>query len=82
MVDCLMKKSQRNAKNRGRNVRKCPVQIGKEYEVDIVDATPNGLGIARINGFIVLVGNTKIGDHKTIMITETDALNAEAEIVT
>lgn len=50
--------------------------------MDIVDTTPNGLGIARIKGFIVLVGNTKIGDHKTVMITETDALNAEATIVT
>ena len=61
--------------------RKCPVEVGNEYEVDIIDTTPNGVGIARVKGFLILVGNTKLGDHKTVVITNTDSLSAEAEIV-
>jgi predicted RNA-binding protein with TRAM domain len=78
-----MKRSQRNAKNRrGRYLKKCPVEIGNEYEVDITETTPNGAGIARIKGFLILIDDTKIGDHKKVMITKTDPLSAEAEIVT
>ena len=83
MVDNSMKKSQRNAKNRrGRYVKKCPVEIGNEYEVDITDKTPNGAGIARIKGFLIFIDNTKPGDHIKVTITKTDPLSAEAEIVT
>ena len=78
-----MKKSQRNAKNRrDRFVNKCPVEIGNEYEVDITETTPNGAGIARIKGFLILIADTKPGDHIKVTITKTDPLNAEAEIVT
>ena len=83
MVDKSMKRSQRNAKNRrGRYVRKCPVEIGNEYEVDITETTPNGAGIARIKGFLILIDDTKPGDHIKVKITKTDPMNAEAEIVT
>ena len=78
-----MKKSQRNAKNRrGRYVKKCPVEIGNQYEVNITETTPKGAGIARIKGFLILIEDTKPGDHITVMITKTDPLSAEAEIVT
>ena len=78
-----MKKSQRNAKNRrGRYVRKCPVEIGDEYEVDITEITPNGAGIARIKGFLIVVNDTKPGDHIKVKITKTGSIDAEAEVVT
>lgn len=78
-----MKKSQRNAKNRRkRYTNKCPVEIGSEYEVDITETTPNGAGIARIKGFIILINDTTPGDHIKVKITNTDSLSAEAEIVT
>lgn len=76
-----MKRSQRNAKNRSKRSKKCPVQVGNEYEVDIVDTTPNGVGIAKIKGLIVLVHNTKSGDHKKVVITNADRLSAEATII-
>ena len=82
MVDMFMKRSQRNAKNRSKREKKCPVQVGNEYEVEITDTTPNGVGIANIKGLIVLVKNTKSGDHKKIVITNTDRLSAEAKIIT
>ncbi len=78
-----MKRSQRNAKNRrGRYVRKCPVEIGNEYEVDITEITPNGEGIARVKGFLILINDTTPGDHITVKITKTAPLSAEAEIIT
>ena len=76
-----MKKSQRNAKNRRGYVTKCPVEIGTEYEVDITETTPNGAGIARIKGFLVLIDNTKPREHLKVMKTKTDCLSAEAEII-
>ena len=83
MVYNFMKRSQRNAKNRrGSYDKKCPVEIGNEYEVDIIETTPNGAGIARIKGFLILIDDTKLGDHIKVMITNTDRLSAEAEIVT
>lgn len=78
----FMKRNQKNAKRRSRYVKKCPVEIGNEYEVDITETAPNGVGIARIKGFLVLVGDTKPGDHLKVTITKTEPLNAEAEIVT
>jgi predicted RNA-binding protein with TRAM domain len=38
-----------------------PVEIGKEYTVDITDNGSAGDGIARIQGFIIFVKNTKLG---------------------
>jgi predicted RNA-binding protein with TRAM domain len=78
-----MKRSQRVAKNRrGRYIKKCPVEIGNHYEVDITEITPNGAGIARIKGFLILIDDTYPGDHKKVVITKTDHLSAEADIIT
>jgi len=84
MVDKSMRRrSPRNAKNRsGRRVKKRSVEIGNEYEVDITEITPNGRGIAIIKGFLILVDDTKLGDHVKVKITKTYRMNAEAEIVT
>jgi predicted RNA-binding protein with TRAM domain len=77
------KRSPKNAKNRrGRDVQNCPVETGKEYEVDITEASPQGEGIARIKGFLVFVGNAKPGDHLRIKITTLGPMDAGAEIVT
>jgi predicted RNA-binding protein with TRAM domain len=42
---------------------KPPVEVDKEYEAEIEDMGRMGDGIARINGFIILVPNTERGDH-------------------
>jgi predicted RNA-binding protein with TRAM domain len=84
MVDKSMRRrSPKNAKNRsGRRVKKRSVEIGNEYEVDITEMTPNGAGIAIIKGFLILVDDTKLGDHVKVKITKIYRMNAEAEIVT
>jgi predicted RNA-binding protein with TRAM domain len=55
--------------------------MGKEYEVDITETSPQGEGIARVKGFLIFVDNAKPGDHLKIKITTTGTINAAAEIV-
>jgi predicted RNA-binding protein with TRAM domain len=58
-----------------------PVEIGKEYEVDIQETSRRGEGIARIKGLIIFIPNTKPGDHVKIRITRISRRFAEAEVV-
>jgi predicted RNA-binding protein with TRAM domain len=55
--------------------------MGKEYEVEITETSPQGEGITRIQGFVVRVANAKLGDHLKIKITRTGGMTANAEIV-
>ena len=77
-----MKKSQRAKNRRKRYAKKCPVEVGNEYEVDITDITPMGTGMGRIKGFLILIEDTKPGDHVKVIITKTEPLSAEAETIT
>jgi predicted RNA-binding protein with TRAM domain len=45
-----------------------PVEVGKEYDVEIEDIAKQGDGIARVEGFVIFVPETKVGDHVTIAI--------------
>lgn len=74
------KRAPRNAKNK-RGKRDCPVTIGNEYEVEVVQMSPNGEGIARVKGFPVLVGDVKLGDQVKVKITYVDSVSADAEVV-
>jgi predicted RNA-binding protein with TRAM domain len=65
----------------GKGFKRCPVEIGKEYEVDITETSPQGEGVARIQGFVVLVADAKPGDRAKIKITRIGSMTANAEIV-
>ncbi len=58
-----------------------PVEVGKEYEVDIKEISRRGEGIARIEGFVVFVPNTKAGDHVKIKVTNVSNRFASGEVV-
>jgi predicted RNA-binding protein with TRAM domain len=45
-----------------------PVEAGKEYNVEIEDVAKKGDGIARIEGFVIFVPDTKVGDQVTIVV--------------
>ena len=76
------KKSPRNAKSkRGRDSENLPVELGKEYEVDITEMSPNGEGVARVRGYLVLIANAKLGNRVKVKINRLDSMSAEAEIV-
>ncbi len=57
------------------------MRIGEEFEVDIIDMSPNGEGVAKIKGFPIFIKNAKINDHVRISITNLISGCAEAEIV-
>jgi predicted RNA-binding protein with TRAM domain len=65
----------------GKGFKRCPVEMGKEYEVEITEMSPQGEGVARIQGFVIFVANAKPGNHAKIKITRIGAMNAKAEIV-
>ena len=58
-----------------------PVKIDEEYEVDIKEISQRGEGIARIEGLVVFVPKSKVGDHARIRITRISRKFAEAELV-
>jgi predicted RNA-binding protein with TRAM domain len=75
------KRAPRNAKNKRNRGFTCPVEIGKTYEVDIIDLSPNGEGLANLKGFSIFVSDAKVGEHLNVKIIRTDSLSADAEKV-
>lgn len=58
-----------------------PVEIGKEYDVEILETSRRGEGIARVKGLVCFVPNSKPGDHVRIRVTRISRRFAEAEVV-
>ncbi|NIO38591.1 TRAM domain-containing protein [Candidatus Bathyarchaeota archaeon] len=58
-----------------------PVEVGKEYEVDIQETSRRGEGIARIKGLVTFVPDARPGEHVKIRITRVARRFAEAEVV-
>jgi predicted RNA-binding protein with TRAM domain len=58
-----------------------PVEVGKEYDVEIQEVSRRGEGIARIQGLVIFVPNAKQGEHAKIKITRISRRFAEAEVV-
>jgi predicted RNA-binding protein with TRAM domain len=58
-----------------------PVEIGKEYEVDISETSRRGEGIARVQGLVIFIPNTKPGDHVKIKVKNVSRRFAEAEVI-
>ena len=68
-------------RRRGYGFKPCPVEMGKEYEVDVTETSRRGEGIARIQGFVIFIADAKPGDHVKIRITRIGRRAAEAEKV-
>jgi predicted RNA-binding protein with TRAM domain len=45
-----------------------PIEEGETYDVTIQDIARQGDGIARIEGFVVFVPNTRVGDEVQIKV--------------
>ena len=45
-----------------------PVETGKEYDIEIEDISKQGDGIARIEGFVIFVPETGVGDKAKILV--------------
>ena len=62
------------------NVKK-PVELDEEYEADIEDISRRGDGIAKIEGFIIFVANTKRGEHVKFKVTRVGSRFAIGELM-
>ena len=71
----------RGRRSFGRRFPPKPVELGKEYDVEIQETSRRGDGIARIKGLVTFVPNAKQGDHVRIRITRISRRFAEAEVV-
>jgi predicted RNA-binding protein with TRAM domain len=58
-----------------------PIKEGDEYEVKIEDTGKEGDGITRIEGFVVFVPDTAVGDEVKVKITSVRKRFAFAEKV-
>ena len=58
-----------------------PVEVGKEYNVEIQETSRRGEGITRIKGLVTFIPNTKPGYRVRIRITRISRRFAEAEVL-
>ena len=58
-----------------------PVEIGKEYDVQVTERSYRGDGIARIQGFVIFVKNGKAGDNVKVKVISVGNRFAIGEIV-
>ena len=60
---------------------KAPVEFDKEYEAKIEEISRRGDGIAKVEGFVIFVPNTKQGDNVKFKITRVGHRFAIGELV-
>jgi predicted RNA-binding protein with TRAM domain len=58
-----------------------PVEVGKEYDVQIAEISRQGDGIARIQGFVIFVKGAKVGEKTKIKVVNVGPRFATAEKV-
>ncbi len=59
-----------------------PVNAGEEHEIDIESMSKRGdAGVGRIQGLVIFVPNTKVGDKVKVKITRVGRGYATAELV-
>jgi predicted RNA-binding protein with TRAM domain len=61
--------------------RSAPIEEGETYEVTIQDIARQGDGIARIEGFVIFVPSTKVGDEVQIKVDRVLSKFAFASVV-
>lgn len=64
-----------------RPFRPSPVRVGEEYDVKIESLSKRGdSGVARVQGLVIFVAGTKVGDNVKIRITKVGRGYATAEV--
>ena len=57
-----------------------PVEVGKEYEVEITEVSGEGDGVAKVQGFVVFVKSGKAGQKVKVKIDQVGSRFAKATI--
>ena len=58
-----------------------PVEIGKEYDVEVTEVSRQGDGVARVQGFVVFVKNGKPGQMVKVHVNQVGSRFATATTV-
>jgi predicted RNA-binding protein with TRAM domain len=58
-----------------------PVEVGKEYELEVTEISRQGDGIARVQGFVVFVKRGKVGQKVKVKIDQVGSRFAIASVV-
>ncbi len=61
--------------------KQCPVELGDELEVNIIDVTPSGDGMSKIRGYTITVPKAKPRDYVKIRVTQVGEKAAVGEII-
>ena len=61
--------------------RSVPIEEGETYDVTIEDIARQGDGIARVEGFVIFVPGTKVGDEVQIKVERVLPKFAFASVV-
>jgi len=72
--------SANRALNRGSHAPK-PVEVGKEYEVDVTEISRQGDGVARVQGFVVFVKNGEVKQNVKVKVEQVGNRFATATLV-
>jgi predicted RNA-binding protein with TRAM domain len=60
---------------------KTPVEVDREYAAEIENMSERGDGIAKVEGFVIFVPNTKLGDNVKFKIKRVGYRFAIGELV-
>src|SRR5580698_10264985 len=60
---------------------KKPVEVGKEYNVTISDTSRRGEGIAKVDGFVIFVPGTRMGQSARIKVTQVSDRFASGQVI-
>jgi predicted RNA-binding protein with TRAM domain len=66
--------------NRGPPTSK-PVEVGKQYDVEITEISRQGDGVARVQGFVVFVKNGKVKQNVKVQVQQVGERFATATVV-
>jgi predicted RNA-binding protein with TRAM domain len=58
-----------------------PVEVGKEYDVDITEISRQGDGIARVQGFVLFVKNGQVKQNVEVKVEQVGNRFAMATLV-
>ncbi|MGC2387539.1 MAG: TRAM domain-containing protein, partial [Nitrososphaeraceae archaeon] len=58
-----------------------PVEVGKEYDVQVTETSYKGDGVARVQGFVIFVKNGRTGENVKVKVNSVGSRFAIAEIV-
>lgn len=64
----------------GSKAPRTPISVGEEYIVTIEEMGKQGVGVAKLRGFVILVNNTNPGDKVMVRITKVGSSHATAQV--